>query len=62
MEIFRNDRNNSHVNIQILQSSGNASVDNSAVRAILGSSPLNPLPGEYSGNKVSVEFWFDFKR
>ena len=49
-------------NVQILQSSGNASVDNSAVRAILGSNPLNPLPGEYSGNKVSVEFWFDFRR
>jgi len=49
-------------NVQVLQSSGNASVDNSAVRAILGSSPLNPLPGEYSGGKVSVEFWFDFRR
>jgi periplasmic protein TonB len=55
-------RNGSVANVQILQSSGNASVDNSAVRAILGSNPLNPLPGEYSGNKVSVEFWFDFKR
>jgi len=55
-------RNGSITNIQILQSSGNASVDNSAVRAILGSNPLNPLPNEYSGSKVSVEFWFDFKR
>jgi protein TonB len=55
-------RNGNIVNIQILQSSGNASVDNSAVRAILGSNPLNALPGEYGGNKVSVEFWFDFKR
>jgi protein TonB len=49
-------------NVQILKSSGNSSVDNSAVRAILGSSPLQALPNEYSGNKVSVEFWFDFKR
>jgi len=55
-------RNGSIANVQILQSSGNASVDNSAVRAILGSNPLNPLPGEYNGSKVSVEFWFDFKR
>jgi len=23
---------------------------------------VNPLPNEYSGNKVSVEFWFDFRR
>jgi periplasmic protein TonB len=55
-------RNGTVANIQILQSSGNASVDNSAVRAILGSNPLNPLPSEYGGSKVSVEFWFDFKR
>jgi protein TonB len=55
-------RNGAVTNVQILRSSGNPSVDNSAVRAILGSSPLNPLPGEYGGPKVSVEFWFDFRR
>ncbi len=55
-------RNGAVANIQILRSSGNASVNNSAVRAILNSSPLNPLPNGYSGAKVSVEFWFDFKR
>lgn len=55
-------RNGTITNVQILQSSGNRSVDNSALRAIQSSSPANPLPGEYSGDKVSVEFWFDFKR
>jgi protein TonB len=55
-------RDGSVANVQVLQSSGNSSVDNSAVRAILGSSPLQKLPNEYSGAKVSVEFWFDFKR
>jgi protein TonB len=55
-------RSGAIANVQILQSSGNASVDNSAVRAIQSSTPLNPLPGEYRGNKVSVEFWFDFRR
>ena len=55
-------RNGSVANVQVLQSSGNTSVDNSAVRAILSSSPLSPLPGEYGGPKVSVEFWFDFRR
>ena len=55
-------RNGAVANLQILRSSGNASVDNSAVRAILSSNPVNPLPNEYGGSKVSVEFWFDFKR
>jgi TonB family protein len=49
-------------NVQVLRSSGNASVDASAVRAIVGSNPLNPLPNEYGGPKVSVEFWFEFRR
>ncbi len=55
-------RNGSITNIQILQASGNASVDNSARRAVLGSNPLQPLPGDYAGSNVNVEFWFDFHR
>jgi protein TonB len=55
-------RNGAVANVQILQSSGNASVDASAMRAIQGSNPMQPLPNEYGGNKVSVEFWFDFRR
>lgn len=55
-------RNGTIANVQILRSSGNYSVDNSAVRAIQNSNPVNALPPEYSGAKVSVEFWFDFHR
>jgi len=55
-------RNGSIANVELLRSSGNASVDNSARRAVLSSSPLAPLPGEYSGSFVNVEFWFDFRR
>ena len=55
-------RDGSIVNVQVMQSSGNASVDNSALRAIQGSSPLGPLPSEYSGSNVTVQFWFDFRR
>jgi len=49
-------------NIQIVQSSGNASVDRSALRAVQDSSPFQRLPGDYSGPYVSVEFWFEFHR
>jgi len=55
-------RTGSITNIELLRSSGNASVDNSARRAILSSSPLAPLPNEYNGTFVAVEFWFDFRR
>jgi protein TonB len=50
------------VNVQITQRSGNTSVDNSAVRAILSSSPVMKLPNDYTGGTVNVEFWFEFKR
>ena len=49
-------------NVQIEQSSGVPSLDVSAVRAIQRIDTFGPLPPEYSGNKVSVEFWFDYKR
>jgi protein TonB len=49
-------------NVQIEQSSGVPSLDVSAVRAIQRIDTFGPLPPDYSGNKVSVEFWFDYKR
>jgi periplasmic protein TonB len=55
-------RDGTVTSIQITKSSGNPSVDNSAVRAIRESSPLDRLPPEYSNGFVNVEFWFDFKR
>jgi len=49
-------------NVQITQSSGIAEVDRSALRAVLASNPLGALPPDFSGNKVSVDFYFDFRR
>lgn len=49
-------------NVQVEQSSGVPSLDVSAVRAVQRVDSFGPLPAEYSGNKVSVEFWFDYKK
>ena len=49
-------------NVQVEQSSGVPSLDQSAVRAIQRIDTFGALPSDYSGNKVSVEFWFDYKR
>lgn len=59
---FDIERDGSPKNVQIEQSSGVPSLDVSAVRAIQRIDTFGPLPPEYSGNKVSVEFWFDYKR
>jgi protein TonB len=49
-------------NVQVEQSSGVPSLDQSAVRALQRIDTFGPLPSNYSGSKVSVEFWFDYKR
>jgi protein TonB len=49
-------------NVRVTQSSGIPEVDRSAIRAVLASNPLGPLPPGYTGNKVTVEFYFDFQR
>jgi protein TonB len=50
------------MNVQIEQSSGVPSLDQSAVRALQRIDTFGPLPSDYAANKVSVEFWFDYKR
>ena len=49
-------------NIQVEQSSGVPSLDISAVRALKRIDTFGPLPTDYAGSKVSVEFYFDWKR
>jgi len=49
-------------NIQIEQPSNVPSLNQSAQRAIQRIDTFGPLPSDYSGSKVSVEFWFDYKR
>ena len=55
-------RNGEPANIQIEQSSGVPSLDLSATRALQRIDTFGPLPSDYGGNKVSVEFWFDYRR
>ncbi len=49
-------------NVRVEQSSGVPSLDQSAVRAVQRIDTFGPLPQDYSGNKVSVEFWFDYSK
>ena len=49
-------------NVQVEQSSGVPSLDQSAVRALQRIDTFGPLPSDYSGNKISVEWWFDYSK
>jgi len=55
-------RDGSVTDVEITQSSGVPEVDRSALRAVLASNPLPQLPAGYSGNKVKVNLYFDFRR
>ncbi len=55
-------RDGQPTNVSVEQSSGVPSLDQSAVRALQRIDTFGPLPSDYSGNKVSVEFWFDYKK
>src|ERR1700690_873414 len=55
-------RDGQPANVEIEQSSGVPSLDQSAVRALQRIDTFGPLPPDYSGNKVSVEYWFDYKK
>ncbi|HUK49319.1 MAG TPA: TonB family protein [Terriglobales bacterium] len=59
---FDIDRSGHPTHIQIEQSSGVPSLDISALRAVQRIDTFGPLPADYAGNKVSVEFWFDYKK
>ncbi|MBI4474013.1 MAG: TonB C-terminal domain-containing protein [Acidobacteria bacterium] len=59
---FEIERDGTVSNVEIKQSSGIPSLDRSAHRAILASSPLQALPNDYRGSSVTVSFYFEYIR
>jgi protein TonB len=49
-------------NVRVEQSSGVPSLDVSAMRALQRIDTFGPLPQDYSGSKISVEYWFDYSK
>ena len=49
-------------NAHVEQSSGIPSLDVSAVRAIQRIDTFGPLPADYAGSKLSVEWYFDYNK
>lgn len=60
--VFDITRDGRPTNVHVEQSSGVPSLDISAIRAVQRIDTFGPLPSDYGGNKVSVEFWFDYKK
>lgn len=59
---FDIDRSGRPSNIRFEQHSDVPSLDQSAMNALRRIDTFGPLPNEYRGDRVSVEFWFDYHR
>jgi protein TonB len=55
-------RDGSVRNSQIAQRSGNTTLDNSALRAVMDAAPFPPLPPDYERNEANVELHFQLKQ
>jgi len=55
-------RDGSPSSIRVEQGSGVPMLDRSALQALQRIDSFGPLPQDYRGNRVSVEFWFDLGR
>ena len=55
-------RDGSVKNAQIMQRSGNSTLDYSALRAVMDAGPFPPLPAEYSGSSTNVELRFQLQQ
>lgn len=58
---FRVERDGTPSQIQIAKPSGDASLDQSAIRALQHIDTFGPLPDGYSGSYINVQYYFDPK-
>ncbi len=56
---FRIDRSGTPGDVRIVQSSGDRTLDQSAVRALERIDTLGPLPDAYSGSYITVQYYFE---
>jgi len=54
-------KNGNIASVEIIQYSGNADVDNTALEALYKTAPFRPLPAFYDKDSVDVVFTFDYK-
>lgn len=58
--LFKIDKNGKLLSNSVLVSSGKSNVDQAALKAVSLSAPFAPLPEEYKGNSVYIQFTFDY--
>ena len=58
--LFTISRDGRLLNVSVYKSSGQTSADNAAINAVKLTAPFRPLPPEFKGNSVDIQFTFDY--
>jgi TonB family protein len=58
--IFKVSRDGRLLSLRVLNSSGIQTVDRAAISAVELTAPFKPLPPEYKGNDIDIQFTFDY--
>jgi len=58
--LFSISRDGRLLNVKVYKSSGIPTCDNAAIQAVQLTAPFKPLPPEYRGDSVDIQFTFDY--
>lgn len=58
--LFKVEKSGRLASCSVFQSSGNKAADKAAVDAISNTAPFRPLPQEFSGKSIDIQFTFDY--
>ena len=53
-------KNGDLLDVKVIKSSGSDKADKAAINAVKKSAPFNPLPEEYTGNKLEIQYTFGY--
>ena len=58
--LFSISRDGRLLSVKVHQTSGLSAADQAAISAVQLTAPFKPLPPEYKGNSVDIQFTFDY--
>ncbi len=58
--LFKIARDGRLLSVSVYRSSGLASADNAALNAVRATAPFRPLPANFRGSSVDIQFTFDY--
>lgn len=58
--LFKIEKSGKLLETKIKKSSGDTDIDNAAIKAIYDTAPFEPLPKEFTGESIDIEFTFDY--